>query len=78
MGLQTYIEQRKKQKDILVMAHVVCGYPSFEANMQALEIMADAGVDLVPGRQKRAHPYPGQVSNFATIDILSSELQTMS
>ena len=47
MGLQTYIEQRKKDKDILVMAHVVCGYPSFEANMQALEIMADAGVDLV-------------------------------
>ena len=47
MGLQTYIEQRKKHKDILVMAHVVCGYPSFEANMQALEIMADAGVDLV-------------------------------
>ena len=29
------------------MAHVVCGYPSFEANMQALEIMADACVDLV-------------------------------
>ncbi len=47
MGLQTYIEPRKKDKDILVMAHVVCGYPSFEANMQALEIMADAGVDLV-------------------------------
>ena len=47
MGLQTYIEQRKKDKDILVMAHVVCGYPSFEANMQALEIMADAGIDLV-------------------------------
>ncbi|MFB0990551.1 MAG: tryptophan synthase subunit alpha, partial [Porticoccaceae bacterium] len=47
MGLQTYIEQRKQDKDILVMAHVVCGYPSFEANMQALEIMADAGIDLV-------------------------------
>jgi tryptophan synthase alpha chain len=47
VGLQTYIDQRKKDKDILVMAHVVCGYPSFEANMQALEIMADAGVDLV-------------------------------
>ena len=47
MGLQAYIEQRKQDKDLLVMAHVVCGYPSFEANMQALEIMADAGVDLV-------------------------------
>ena len=29
------------------MAHVVCGYPSFAANMEALEIMAEAGVDLV-------------------------------
>jgi len=31
----------------LVMAHVVCGYPSFEENLQELEIMAEAGVDLV-------------------------------
>ena len=47
MGLQHFIAERKKDKDLLVMAHVVCGYPSFEANMQALEIMAEAGVDLV-------------------------------
>jgi len=47
MGLQHFIAERKKDKDLLVMAHVVCGYPSFEANMQALEIMAAAGVDLV-------------------------------
>ena len=47
MGLQTYIEQRKQSKDLLVMAHVVCGYPSFAANMEALEIMAEVGVDLV-------------------------------
>ena len=47
MGLQTYITERKKDKDLLVMAHVVCGYPSFEDNMKELEIMAEAGVDLV-------------------------------
>ena len=47
MGLQTYIEQRKQSKDLLVMAHVVCGYPSFAANMEALEIMAEADIDLV-------------------------------
>jgi tryptophan synthase alpha chain len=47
MGLQSYIAERKRGKDILVMAHVVCGYPSFEENMQELEIMAEAGVDLV-------------------------------
>ena len=47
MGMQSYIESRKQSKDLLVMAHVVCGYPSFEANMQELEIMAEARVDLV-------------------------------
>lgn len=47
MGLQTYITERKKDKDLLVMAHVVCGYPSFEDNMKELEIMSEAGVDLV-------------------------------
>ncbi len=47
MSLQAYIEQRKQQKDILVMAHVVCGYPSFDDNLQELEIMAEAGVDIV-------------------------------
>lgn len=47
MGLQHFIAERKQSKDILVMAHVVCGYPSFEENLQELEIMAEAGVDLV-------------------------------
>lgn len=47
MGLAAYIAERKQQKELLVMAHVVCGYPSFDENMQALEIMAEAGVDLV-------------------------------
>ena len=47
MALQSFLAERKKDKDLLVMAHVVCGYPSFEDNMQELEIMAEAGVDLV-------------------------------
>jgi tryptophan synthase alpha chain len=47
MALQHFLAERKKDKDLLVMAHVVCGYPSFEDNMQELEIMAEAGVDLV-------------------------------
>ncbi len=47
MELATYIRERRRNKDLLIMAHVVCGYPSFEANMQALEIMQQAGVDLV-------------------------------
>ena len=47
MGLEAFIAERKKSKELLVIAHVVCGYPSFEENLQELEIMAEAGVDLV-------------------------------
>ncbi len=47
MSLASFIAERKQTKDLLVMAHVVCGYPSFEDNLKALEIMAEAGVDLV-------------------------------
>jgi tryptophan synthase alpha chain len=47
MGLQSFIAERKKEKDLLVMAHVVCGYPSFEDNLKELKIMAEAGVDIV-------------------------------
>ena len=47
MELNAYIRERRREKELLIMAHVVCGYPSFEENMQALEIMQQAGVDLV-------------------------------
>ncbi len=47
MALKQYIETRKQEKDLLIMTHVVCGYPSFEANLKELEIMNEAGVDFV-------------------------------
>ena len=47
MGLEQYLRERKAQKDLLVMTHVVCGYPSFEDNWAELEIMAEFGVDIV-------------------------------
>ena len=47
MGIESFIKDKRRSKDILVMGHVVCGYPSFEENFSALEIMEDAGVDLV-------------------------------
>lgn len=47
MALNEYITSRKKDKDLLLMTHVVCGYPSFDANLKELEIMAEAGVDFV-------------------------------
>jgi len=47
MGLKSFIAERRKTKAPLVMTHVVCGYPSFEANMKELEIMNSFGVDFV-------------------------------
>jgi len=47
MLLKNNIEQRRKQKDILIMAHLVLGYPSFESNRQVIEQMIEGGVDLI-------------------------------
>ena len=47
MGLEDYLRERKAHKDLLVMTHVVCGYPSFEDNWAELEVMAEFGVDIV-------------------------------
>jgi len=46
-ALESYLRQRLEKKQLLVMTHVVCGYPSFEDNLRELEVMADFDVDLV-------------------------------
>src|SRR5262245_52470935 len=45
--LETYIRQRQQHKKLLLMTHVVVGYPSLDANMVMLEAMQRADVDLV-------------------------------
>ena len=47
MDIKSFIEERKKEKELLTMTHVICGYPSFEDNMKELEIMNEFGVDFV-------------------------------
>jgi tryptophan synthase alpha chain len=47
MALEAYLRERLVRKPLLVMTHVVCGYPSFEDNLRALEVMAEFDVDLV-------------------------------
>ena len=46
-ALETYLRQRQQNKELLVMTHVVCGYPSFDDNWKELEIMAEFDVDVV-------------------------------
>lgn len=45
--LEHYLLEQRKKKDILLMTHIVIGYPSLEASFEIVEKMAEAGVDLM-------------------------------
>ena len=47
MSLSEHIRERLKKRKILLMTHVVVGYPSLEANWSMLQAMSEAEVDLV-------------------------------
>ena len=47
MNLTAYIGERLETRQILLMTHLVVGYPSVEVNRQMLEIMAEVDVDMV-------------------------------
>ena len=45
--LETYLRKRLEKKEILLMTHIVLGYPSFEEAFQVVEAMVEGGVDLM-------------------------------
>jgi tryptophan synthase alpha chain len=45
--LETYLKEQLRRKEILLMTHIVVGYPSFEESMDLVETMVNAGVDLM-------------------------------
>jgi tryptophan synthase alpha chain len=45
--LEAEIAKRKASSEILLMSHIVLGYPSFDACRRIVEQMVEAGVDLV-------------------------------
>lgn len=45
--LESYLRKRLIEKDILLMTHIVLGYPSFEDCFGIIGEMIEAGVDLV-------------------------------
>ena len=47
MQLEQILRQRKEKKDILLMTHIVLGYPSFEANREIVRQMVENGVDCI-------------------------------
>jgi tryptophan synthase alpha chain len=47
MTLSQAIHRARADKDILLMTHLVLGYPSFAVNRQVIEQMVAAGVDII-------------------------------
>ncbi len=47
MELEKYIKDKLKQKEILLMTHIVLGYPSLEESYRIIETMVNAGVDIM-------------------------------
>lgn len=45
--LEAAIRRRLQDREILLMTHIVLGYPSFEASIEIVDAMVEAGVDLV-------------------------------
>ena len=45
--LEEIIKSKLSQKQILLMTHLVLGYPSFEVNRQVIKQMVENGVDLI-------------------------------
>jgi tryptophan synthase alpha chain len=45
--LEDYIRERRKEKGILLMAHVVVGYPDLEKSFELVQAIVAAGVDLM-------------------------------
>ena len=45
--LETWIRERRREREILLMTHIVLGYPSFDDCMRVVEQMVEAGVDLM-------------------------------
>ncbi len=47
MDLEKYIREKQAAREILIMTHIVLGYPSLAVNEDIIEEMAAGGVDLI-------------------------------
>src|SRR5688500_9562246 len=45
--LEQYLKQRRSQRDMLLMTHIVIGHPDFDTSLRLVEAMVSAGVDLI-------------------------------
>ena len=47
MTLEKVLRNRKKNKEIMLMTHIVLGYPSFDVNREVIAGMVENGVDCI-------------------------------
>ncbi len=45
--LEQYLRQRKQERGVLLMTHIVLGYRDFDESLRLVETMVEAGVDLM-------------------------------
>jgi tryptophan synthase alpha chain len=45
--LESYLREQRSKKEILLMTHIVLGYPSFEDSFRIIAEMVEAGVDIM-------------------------------
>ena len=45
--LEQYLKQRRSQRDMLLMTHIVLGHPHFDTSLHLVDAMVTAGVDLI-------------------------------
>jgi tryptophan synthase alpha chain len=71
--LESYIHSRLKEKKILLMTHIVIGYPTLEDSLEIVRTMVDAGVDLMELQIPFSEPIAdGPVILKANQDALAS------
>jgi tryptophan synthase alpha chain len=47
MKLLDYIQEQRKKREILLMTHIVVGYPNLTQSLELVDAMVEAGVDLM-------------------------------
>ncbi len=73
MHLEDQLKNRLKDKDILLMTHIVLGYPSFDVNREVIAQMVDNGVDCIEMQIPFSEPMAdGPVILKANQDSLAS------
>jgi len=73
MQLENDIRNIMRQKDMLLMTHLVLGYPSFEVNREMIAAMVENGVDLIEMQIPFSEPMAdGPVIVKANQDALAS------